>query len=149
MKKILPFALLLTTLSANNVIAAETNPDLQQLQQTLAVNPNDASALNKLGEAFFRAGRYADAEQVWQKSLAIREKELPPNHPNIATSLNNLAEAYREQGKLTQAESLYLRSLAIYEKALGAEHSMVATSLNNLAALYYSQGKYCILLYRL
>ena len=142
MKKVLPFALLLTALSANNVIAAETNPNLQQLQQTLAANPNDASALNKLGEAFFRAGQYAEAEQVWQKSLAIREKELSPDHPNLATSLNNLAEVYREQGKLAQAETLYLRSLGIYEKALGAEHPMVATSLNNLAALYYIQGKY-------
>jgi hypothetical protein len=34
--------------------------------------------------------RYADAEPLLKRSLAIREKALGPNHPHVAQSLNNL-----------------------------------------------------------
>jgi Tetratricopeptide repeat len=36
-------------------------------------------------------GRYADAEPLYQRSLAIREKALGLEHPDIATSLSDLA----------------------------------------------------------
>ncbi len=81
------------------------------------------------------AGRYAEAEPLLQRSLAILEKALGPEHPHVATSLNNLAGLYRAQGKYAEAEPLLKRSLAISEKALGPEHPDVATSLNNLAEI--------------
>ena len=36
-------------------------------------------------------GRYAEAEPLYQRALAIWEKALGPDHPEVATSLNNLA----------------------------------------------------------
>ncbi len=82
------------------------------------------------------------AEPLYQRSLAIREKALGPEHPDVATSLNNLAVLYKTQGKYAEAEPLYKRALAIKERALGPEHPDVATTLNNLAELYYLRGKY-------
>ena len=64
-------------------------------------------------------GRYADAEPLYQRSLAIREKVLGRDHPEVANSLSTLAELYRTQGRYADAEPLYKRSLAIREKALG------------------------------
>ena len=87
-------------------------------------------------------GRYADAEPLYKRSLAIYEKALGPDHPHVATALNNLAQLYQAQGRYADAEPLYKRSLAIYEKALGPDHPDVATSLNNLAELYQAQGRY-------
>jgi esterase/lipase superfamily enzyme/tetratricopeptide (TPR) repeat protein len=87
-------------------------------------------------------GRYADAEPLYKRSLAIREKALGPNHPDVGTLLNNLAELYRVQGRYADAEPLYKRGLAIREKALGPNHPDVGTSLNTLAALYLAQGRY-------
>ena len=81
-------------------------------------------------------GRYAEAEPLYKRALAIREKALGPDHPDVALSLNNLAFLYDKQGRYADAEPLYKRSLAISEKALGPDHPDVATSLNNLAALY-------------
>ena len=72
-------------------------------------------------------GRYADAEPLYKRSLAIREKALGPDHPDVALSLNNLAELYHAQGRYADAEPLYKRSLAIREKALGPDHPDVAT----------------------
>jgi hypothetical protein len=40
---------------------------------------------------------------LYQRSLAIREKALGPDHPDTALSLNNLAELYRNQGRYEEA----------------------------------------------
>ena len=87
--------------------------------------------------AFFK-----EAEPLYQRSLAIYEKILGPDHPNVATGLNNLAEIYRDQTKYAEAEPLYRRSLAIYEKELGPDDPQVAGTLNNLAHLFQQQGKH-------
>ncbi|CAM9093379.1 unnamed protein product [Laminaria digitata] len=87
-------------------------------------------------------GNYADAEPLYTRSLAVREKVLGPEHPDVAFSLNGLAALLDSQGKYAEAEPLLKRSLAIREKALGPEHPDVASSINNLAALLSRHGKY-------
>ena len=105
-------------------------------------DPRLATSLNNLAELYRAQGRYAEAEPLHQRALAIREKALGPEHPAVGVSLSNLAALYSGQGKYADAEPLYKRSLAILEKALGSEHPRVATSLNNLALLYGAQGRY-------
>ena len=91
----------------------------------------------------FRAqGSYAEAEPLYRRSLAIKEKAFGPEHPDVALSLNNLALLYDAQGNYAEAELLYRRALTINEKTLGPEHPDVATNLNNLAWLYHNQGDY-------
>ena len=87
-------------------------------------------------------GRYAEAEPLYQRSLAIWEKALGRDHPDVAVSLNNLAGLYLSQGRYADAEPLCQRSLAIREKALGRDHPSVATALNNLAWMYNNQARY-------
>ncbi|MDP8079059.1 tetratricopeptide repeat protein [Phocoenobacter skyensis] len=101
-----------------------------------------AVAQSGLAGVFYEQGKYAKAEPVYKRSLAITEKALGENHPSVAATLNNLAELYRIQGKYAKAEPLYKRSLAITEKALGENHPSVAATLNNLAGLYKEQGEY-------
>eukprot|EP00752_Nemacystus_decipiens_P018035 g16168.t1 len=81
-------------------------------------------------------GYYEDAKPLYERSLAIREKVLGPDHPDVASSLNSLAV-------LLKTQPLYERSLAIREKMLGPDHPDVASSLNSLAALlgYYEDAK--------
>ena len=64
-------------------------------------------------------GRYAEAEPLHKRSLAIREKVLGPESPAVAQSLNTLAVVYRCQGRYAEAEPLLKRSLAIWEQQLG------------------------------
>ena len=105
-------------------------------------HPSIATSLSNLAELYRFQGKYAEAEPLHKRSLAIRENQLGENHPHVAISLNNLAELYRNQGKYVEAEPLYLRSLAIREKQFGENHPAVATCLNNLAFLYNAQGNY-------
>ena len=50
--------------------------------------------------------RYAEAEPLHKRALAIREKALGAEHPDVATNLNNLAELYRDQARYAEADSL-------------------------------------------
>ena len=54
-------------------------------------HPDVATSLNNLAVLYLDQGQYAQAEPLYQRSLAIWEKALGPEHPNVATSLNNLA----------------------------------------------------------
>jgi tetratricopeptide (TPR) repeat protein len=87
-------------------------------------------------------GRYAEAEPLYNRSLAIKEKAFGNDHLNLVITLGNLAALYKSQGRYADAEPLYKRALAIREKALGPDHPDVATSLNNLGLLYDNQGRY-------
>jgi tetratricopeptide (TPR) repeat protein len=101
-----------------------------------------ADILNNLALLYRATGRYAQAELLYQRALAIGEKTLGPEHPTIASMLNNLALLYRATGRYAQAEPLHQRALAIDEKALGPEHPGLATDLNNLAELHQATGRY-------
>ena len=78
-----------------------------------------ASTLNNLALLYQDQGEYAEAEPLFQRSLAIGEsRPWVPSIPTWPLSLNNLAELFRDQGKFSMAEPLHQRSLAIREKAL-------------------------------
>jgi tetratricopeptide (TPR) repeat protein len=102
----------------------------------------EATTLNQQAQSLYQAGNYAEAEPLFQRALALREKLLGPDDPNVATSLNNLAALYQVQGRYAEAETLLKRSLAIDETALGPDDPGVATDLNNLAVLYWTEGRY-------
>jgi tetratricopeptide (TPR) repeat protein len=105
-------------------------------------SPGLGTSLNNLAMIYEKQGRYAEAEPLLTRALAIQEKALGPDHPDVADSLNNLATLYAEQGRYAEAEQLYKRALAIREAALGPDHPDLANSLNNLAAFYAEQGRY-------
>ena len=99
-------------------------------------DPQTATSLNNLAALYNSQGRYEAVEPLYQRTLAIREKSLGPEHPDTAQSLNNLAELYLAHGKYGEAEPLFKRSLTIREEVLGPDHPNTALSLDNLAGLY-------------
>lgn len=107
--------------------------------------PEAARLLNEAGRYLYDHAQYteyAEAEQLYQRALAIREQILESEHPDTATTLNNLADLYLAQKRNKQAEQLYQRALAIREQVLGSLHSDTAISLSNLARFYRHQGKF-------
>jgi tetratricopeptide (TPR) repeat protein len=61
-----------------------------------ASNPDEtAEALTARAKAHISKGEYQKALPLYQRALAINEKQLGPEHPETANSLNNLAELYR------------------------------------------------------
>ncbi|MEX2015658.1 MAG: tetratricopeptide repeat protein, partial [Candidatus Hydrogenedentales bacterium] len=91
-----------------------------------------ATLMNQLG-LFLRAqARYAEAEPLYRRALAIGEASYGPDHPTVATDCNNLAGLLRATNRLAEAEPLYRRALAIDEASHGPDHPTVAIRCNNL-----------------
>ncbi|CAN0202624.1 unnamed protein product, partial [Pylaiella littoralis] len=84
-------------------------------------------------------GKYAEAEALYERSQAINEKALGPDHPDLAATLHGRAGLLQKQGKYAEAEALYERCQEIKEKALGPEHPSFATTLHNRAVLLEKQ----------
>jgi tetratricopeptide (TPR) repeat protein len=98
------------------------------------------TSLNNLACLLRAQGDFAAARPLYERTLAVREKALGPDHPDTATSLNNLAGLLRARGDLAAARPLYERALSIRGQALGPDHPDTARSLNNLAFLLRAQG---------
>jgi tetratricopeptide (TPR) repeat protein len=91
-------------------------------RSTIEMRSHVSQILNNLALVYERQGKYGEAEGLYQRALAIREKALGRDHPDVAQTLHNLANVYLSQGKYGEAEGLYQRALAIREKALGRDH---------------------------
>ena len=78
--------------------------------------------LDNLGRIHHQHGKCAEAEALFNRSLALRELTLGPEHPNLAYSLNGLGWLLTDQGRLTEAEAAHRRALDLIERQLGRDH---------------------------
>jgi hypothetical protein len=78
-------------------------------------------------------GRFAEAEPLCRRVLAIREMALGPAHTDVAESLSNLACVLRDEKKYEESRRLFERAVSIFEKSLGPNHPRVAWSLSQCA----------------
>ena len=60
--------------------------------------------------------KYAEAEPLYQRSLAIVEKALGPEHPDVAKSLEDYAGLLRATGRVSEAAKMEARAKAIRAK---------------------------------
>ena len=58
-------------------------------------------------------GRYADAEPVYERALAVTEASLGPDDPTLAMVLENYALLLRTTGRTAAADELEVRAKAI------------------------------------
>lgn len=77
--------------------------------------------------------RWSDAEDYFERALALYEETLGPEHPDIARALHEFALMRAVQERLAEAEALFARSLAMSRKLLGDEHQFVAECMRDYA----------------
>ena len=112
---------------------------------TAALGPDHlrvASMQNNLAALYRMQKKYAEAEPLYLRAIAIREKALGPDDPAVALTLANLAALHDAQDHFEQAEQLYRRALAIRDKANGPDHLETAAVANSLGELYLAQRRY-------
>ena len=93
--------------------------------------------------ALYKLGPLADlrsARALSDRSVAILEKALGPDHPLTAASLTTLGNLLFFQGDIAAARPLMERALAVREKMLGPDHPETAESLNYLSGILFAQG---------
>ena len=105
-------------------------------------SPTTAIFLSGAAIALSWAARYADAEPLYRRALAIHEKEFGSKPAvYVANDLSNLAGLLKSTGRYGEADQLYRRALKNYEAVLGDEHPMVASTLINLVRLMQNTGQ--------
>jgi len=123
-------------------IAADTRVAQATSQVDAGLDAEKVKQLDAEAERLYKAGKYAEATAIAERSLAWKEVNLGPEHPDTAQSLNNLALLYGSQGLYAKAEPFFKRALAINEKALGPEYIFIAHGLNSSALLYNNQSNH-------
>ncbi len=76
-----------------------------------------ATSLNNLALLYQDQGKYTEAEPLYERSLAIREKALGPEHPDVAASLENYAALLRRTARADEAERMEAPAKAIRAKS--------------------------------
>ena len=94
-----------------------------------------------LGNLYKSQGKFAAAEEMYERALRGFEKALGAEHTSTLHTVHNLGLLDVDQGKLAAAEEMYERALQGYEKAFGVEHTSTLGTVNNLGLLYADQGK--------
>ena len=79
-------------------------------------HPFVATSLNNLGGIYTKQGRYGDAEELFARSLAIREKMLGPDHFDVSASLNNVAVLAYVQSNWARAVDYWQRSASVIKR---------------------------------
>jgi len=118
---------------------------LAALDQARAFGENDprlAAAMNNLGSVYHSQGKYAEAEDLFRRSLALMDHAAAPDWPAVAIALSNLAEVERARGRSREAATLLERALEMHKLSPPAEDRGLGTNLLNLGQIYLEQARY-------
>lgn len=102
----------------------------------------EATARNNRAGVMYAQGRYANAEDEYRASIALRVGESGADDPSVVSARNNLASTLWAQGKHRLAEAEHRFVLEWRIEHLGELHPLVATSRNNLSNVLFSRGAY-------
>jgi CHAT domain-containing protein len=100
-----------------------------------------AQAISYLGLVYNASGNHVKAKDQMNRSLAIREKLLPPTHELIGASYNDLGLTYANIDNETALE-YYEKALQIYTRIHGKEHPKIAIASSNNGYIYRKMELY-------
>lgn len=100
-----------------------------------------AGLLCNLGYLLDQQERFEESDEVYQRALVTRTRQLGKDHPDLVPILNNMAYRCMHLGDLPRAQGLLERALALVESAVEPGHLALAEPLNNLGEVYRRQGK--------
>lgn len=106
-----------------------------------AGSPNTAIALQSQAELNSALKRYAAAESLQQKALAVFLKAYGEKHFAVAVSLHNVGAMLYAQDKNQEAEKYLRRALAVKEQVLKPGNLSIAHTLDQLATVLAAQGR--------
>jgi eukaryotic-like serine/threonine-protein kinase len=127
--------------------AGDLNGAEAPLQEALHLSQQDFGAASQesgrslwaLGVLRFRQNRFADAKELYSRSLNILETTSAPA-TDVSALLDDLAQVYRSQQQWALAKQTYERALEVDRRVLGDDHPRVAMRLNNLAVVAQNIG---------
>ncbi|MDD5087484.1 MAG: CHAT domain-containing tetratricopeptide repeat protein [bacterium] len=112
------------------------------LLQALELNPRDRFTLDDLASVYVDQKRWAEAEEMYRRSLAVRREKLAKTHHEISWSLRGLAEVRVLQKDYPGAERYYRDAERIVRHSLGDDCADLASCWLGLAKVLHAQNEY-------
>jgi len=104
-------------------------------------DPRLGTSLDNLASLRKTQRRFADAEQLYRKALAVFERAGPRSERHLAIVCNDLGTVRAAQGDFNEAEALIGRAITINERVRDGDDPEVASNLRNYAAVKLAMGK--------
>lgn len=104
-------------------------------------SPALADAFYSLGSIETTAGNYSKAEDLFRKSLFIRQEALGITHRDYATCMYSLGTVLFYQGKTKEAENLYRKALD-FQRRYDRRRDTLVNSMTALALLLENSQRY-------
>lgn len=101
----------------------------------------DANLDEARGQIELRHHHYANAAELYERALAVVERQAGPESLRTAQALNALASARLPAHEWEQAHALYRRVLSIRSEQLGPAHPETAQAHNNLGLTLKNMGR--------
>ena len=134
--------LAMTYVDMNKLAEAESFMDKCLTEALLALKEDESNyiklLINKANVLRFRK-KYTEAEQVYLKCIAIKEKKLGA-HPDLASLKLGLAQLYMDMGKPEQVEALLQSAYDINKKKLGEKNPATLAAQQQQANYYRFTG---------
>ena len=89
-------------------------------------------------------GNYAEAQELYERALHIRQLQLGNDDPLVAESLRDLGVVFLSNRDYDEARPLLSDALAIREKVLDPNDPAIAESLGDLANLHSALGQFVL-----
>jgi tetratricopeptide (TPR) repeat protein len=97
--------------------------------------------MNNLGNLLQELGRYAEAEPLLQRALAVRRRAYPEGHPSTSVAMVNLAGMYLRQQSAGAAEPVLREAIDLLRRHQGDDHHLTLSAANSLGVALQMQGK--------
>lgn len=117
--------------------AFEYDDAIAAFEKAIAIDPDYAHALHKLGVASDVRGFWDQALNAYQKALGVWQRE--GEESNLAATYNNIGVIYRKKGDNDRAMEYYQKSLET-RKRIGDQKGM-ATTYYNMHLIFKQQGE--------
>jgi eukaryotic-like serine/threonine-protein kinase len=114
----------------------------QSIAQELSDQPEvQATLMHTMGSAYMGLGLYADAQKLFEQSLAIRRRVFGDvDHADLAESLNSMGSILFYRRQYDAAAERHREALEMRRRLYGEEHAAVAQSLHGLALATFNTG---------
>lgn len=104
-----------------------------------------ATALNNIGEAYWRNDQHNEARRRFYSALEIYVHHFGPEHPWVAVAYHNFGATFQDlqdDKNFDKAMCFFDESLRIKEKTLSSEHFQYAETLSCKGNAYAVRGDY-------
>jgi tetratricopeptide (TPR) repeat protein len=100
----------------------------------------EASIRNTLGVSYQYLGDHEKALAQYQRAIALRRKELGPEHQETAAAMDGLAIILLQMGKSAEAQKILEEVVAVKRRTLGPEDKRTLHAMTNLSIALAMQG---------